>query len=475
MNQNQNQQIVSAIDIGTTKIVAIIGKKNEKGNLEIIGIGNVPSKGVKRGVVQNIEEATNSIQQAVTAAEQMAGERITHAYVGIAGRHIKSIKNRGYKYIDPPEYEVTANDVTQLKNDMYKLNIEAGEEIIHVLPQSYIVDNETDIKNPVGMSGKRLEGNFHIIIGQILAANNIKKCINRTGIEINSMVLEPLASSKAVLTEDEKEVGVALIDIGGGTTDVAIYHDGVIIHTAVIPFGGDVITNDIKEGCCILGRLAELAKVKYGSALADTVSTDQVVTIPGLKGREAKEISFKSLAYIIQARMEEILGAAIFEIETSGYLEKLGAGIVLTGGGALLKNLPQLVAFRTGLDVRIGYPNEYLTSELDDKLNQPMFATSVGLLLTGYDDLAENQQVQVIPEVIAELPVEETETNIVEDHNETRRMVLESLDQDNKTKDKKEKKKKEKAPVEETEKTPRKGFKELLIGFFDEKDNQFKK
>jgi len=384
---NSNNDFVAAIDIGTTKIVAIVGKKNEKGQLNILGMGNTPSKGVKRGVVLNIEETVSSIQMAVEEAQKAAGVQLSDVYVGIAGQHIKSIKNRGYKYIESEEGEINHNDVIELVEDMKKIPVDVGDEILHVLPQSFIVDNEVGVKNPVGMSGRRLEANFHIVIGQIASANNVKKCVNRVGLKVNNLILEPLASSRAVLTEDEMEVGVTLVDIGGGTTDVAVYNDGIIRHTAVIPFGGNAITNDIKKGCCILERQAEQAKIKYGSALADCAPEDQVVTISGLKGRESKEISFKSLAYIIQARMEEIIGAIYFQIESSGLLENMGAGIVLTGGGALLKNLPQLISYKTGLDVRLGFPNEYLTSDVNKEINQPMFSTSIGLILKGYEQI----------------------------------------------------------------------------------------
>jgi cell division protein FtsA len=236
------------------------------------------------------------------------------------------------------------------------------------------------------MSGKRLEGNFHIVIGQIASAKNISKCINRVGLNVEELILEPLASSEAVLTEDEKEAGVALVDIGGGTTDIAVFYDDIIRHTAVIPFGGNVVTKDIKEGCSILGRQAESLKITFGSALGDLAQEDKIVTIPGISGRDPKEISFKSLAYIIQSRMEEIIDAAMFEIENSGVLDKLSAGIVFTGGGALLRHLPQLVKFRTGLDVRVGYPVEQLATESIEEVNQPMYSTSVGLLLKGYEN-----------------------------------------------------------------------------------------
>lgn len=387
---NPKEKIVAAVDIGTTKIVAIIGKKNESGQIDILGYGNTRSTGVKRGVVLNIEQTVNAIRQAVDVAESQAGVRITDAYVGIAGQHIRSIRNRGYINRDSYDQEISKEDVQALVDDMYKIPIDVGEEIIHVLPQSFIVDNETGVKNPVGMFGKRLEANFHIVIGQTAAANNLKKCVNRAGINVKSLVLEPLASSDAVLTEDEKEIGVALVDIGGGTSDVAVFYDGIIRHTAVIPFGGNIVTQDIKQGCNILERYAEQLKVKYGSSLADKAQENKVVSIPGINGRPPKEISFKNLAHIIQSRMEEIIAQVYFEVEASGMLKQLGAGIVLTGGGALLKNLSQLVAFKTGMDVRLGLPNQSVQSKIVDEVNQPMFATAVGLMLTGFNDKCEN-------------------------------------------------------------------------------------
>jgi cell division protein FtsA len=379
----QKDQLIAAIDIGTTKIVAIVGKMNENQKLEVIGMSKTTSKGVKRGVVLNIEETVCSIQTVVEEIRNKTGLTLSDVFVGIAGQHIRSIRNRTYINRASFDDEITEEDIGKLVSDMYNSQIEAGEEIIHVLPQSFIVDNETGVKNPIGMSGKRLEGNFHIVIGQISSARNMEKCINRAGMNVKEMILEPLASSEAVLTEDEKEAGVALIDIGGGTTDLAVYYDNVIYHTAVIPFGGNVITRDIKEGCSILGRQAEQLKIQFGSALGDLAQEDKVVTIPGISGRDPKEISFRSLAYIIQSRMEEILDHVIYEIETSGVADKLSAGIVLTGGGALLRHLPQLVKFKTGYDVRVGYPNEHLAAESIEEANQPMFSTSVGLLLKG--------------------------------------------------------------------------------------------
>jgi cell division protein FtsA len=386
MQRSEKENIVAAIDIGTTKIVAIIGKKDQEGKIEIIGYGRAESTGVKRGVVLNIEQTVNAIRQAVSLAEEQAGVTISNAYVGIAGQHIRSMRNRGYINRESYDEEISREDVQALIDDMYRIPIDVGEEIIHVLPQSYTVDSETGVKNPVGMFGKRLEANFHIVIGQSAAANNLKKCVNRNDISVKKLILEPLASSDAVLTEDEKEIGVVLVDIGGGTTDVAVFHDGIIRHTAVIPFGGNIVTQDIKQGCNILDRYAEQLKVQFGSALSDKMQENKVVSIPGVSGRPPKEISFKNLAHIIQSRMEEIIAQVYFEIEASGMLNNLGAGIVLTGGGAMLKNLSQLVAFKTGMDVRVGLPNQVIRSEIKPEINQPTYATSIGLMLMGFED-----------------------------------------------------------------------------------------
>jgi len=404
------EKIVAAVDIGTTKIVSLIGRLNEQGKLEVLGISQTPSKGVKRGVVLNIEETVNAIQTTSSEAFQQSGIEFNEVFVGIAGQHIKSVKNRGYINRDSYDVEITRDDLQNLIDDMHKIPVDVGEEILHVLPQSYIVDNETGVKNPVGMFGKRLEANFHIVIGQISSARNIEKCINRVGLDVKQLVLEPLASSAAVLTNDEKEAGVALVDIGGGTTDVAVYYDEVIRHTAVIPFGGNVITRDIKEGCAILQRQAESLKVQFGSALGDLAQEDKVVTIPGISGREPKEISFRSLAFIIQSRMEEIIDAVSFEIENSGYMDNLSAGIVLTGGGSMLKHLNQLVKFKTGMDVRLGFPGEMMAADSSDEINQPMYSTSVGLLLKGLEYYNEKNE-----EVKIKKPLEDEEEKPVEE------------------------------------------------------------
>lgn len=384
--------IVVGIDIGTTKIACIVGRRNEHGKIEILGVGKTESVGVTRGVVTHITPTVESIKKAVQEAENKSGVDIKVVNVGIAGQHIKSLQHSGIRTRNTVDEEITQKDINALIEDMYKLVMLPGEEIIHVIPQEYIVDNEKGIKNPIGMAGIRLEANFHIITGQVAAAKNIYKCVEKAELEVAQLTLEPLASSEAVLSDEEKEAGVVLVDIGGGTTDIAIFYDGIIRHTAVIPFGGNVITDDIKEGCTILRNQAELLKVKFGSALASENQENEIVSIPGLRGREPKEISLRNLANIIQARMEEIVEHVYYEIKNSGYEKKLIAGIVLTGGGAQLKHLPQLVEYMTGMDTRIGYPNEHLAKGSSEDLTSPLFATGVGLVIKGLQHIEKNME-----------------------------------------------------------------------------------
>lgn len=380
-----NEQIIVGLDIGTTKIACLVGKKNEYGKLELLGMGKAESVGVRRGVVSHITPAVQAIRMAVEQAKLNSGAEIDVVNVGIAGQHIKSLQHRGVITLDSLEDEITQLDVDKLIQDMHKLVLPPGESIIHVLPQDFIVDNESGIKDPVGMSGIRLEANFHIITGLVTAVQNIYKCVRKSNLEVADLTLEPLASSASVLSEEEMEAGVVLVDIGGGTTDVAIFQDSIIRHTAVIPFGGNIITDDIKEGCTIIRKQAELLKVRFGSALASENQANDIVVIPGLNGREPKELSVKNLAHIIQARMEEIIEQVFFEIRNSGYERKLIAGIVITGGGAQLKHLPQLFEYLTGMDTRIGYPTEHLAAG-NDRVASPMFSTGVGLVLIGDDN-----------------------------------------------------------------------------------------
>ena len=378
-------EIVVGLDIGTTKIACLVGRKTEHDKIEILGVGKAPSLGVTRGVVSNIEKTVQSIRAAVEEAETKSGVEINVVNVGIAGQHIKSLQHRGMITRDTIDEEISQKDVDELIDDMYKLVMMPGEEIIHVLPQEYIVDREPGIKDPIGMSGVQLEANFHIITGQIAAAKNIFKCVNKAGLEVAELILEPLASSSAVLSDEEKEAGVALVDIGGGTTDIAIFHDGIIRHTAVIPFGGNVITEDIKEGCTIMHRQAELLKTKFGAALPQATQDNEIVCIPGLRGREPKEISVKNLANIISARMSEIIEHIYYEIKNSGFDKKLIGGIVVTGGGSQLKHINQLMEFTTGIDSRVGYPNEHLSANTNINVTSPLFATGVGLVSKGFE------------------------------------------------------------------------------------------
>jgi len=376
-------EIIVGLDIGTTKIACIVGRRNEYGKIEILGYGKSESIGVKRGVVANIENTVQSIRKAVELAEDKSGVSIKYVNVGIAGQHIKSYQHRGNIMREDPDKEISPQEIDQLSQNMYKLNMSPGEEIIDVIAQEYVIDGEGGIRQPVGMLGSTLEANFHIIIGQTAAAKNIYKCIKKAGLEMVDLILEPIASAEAVLSEEEKEAGVVLVDIGGGTTDLAIFQDNIIRHTAVIPFGGDVITEDVKEGCTIIKKHAEELKVKFGSALASENRDDEVVAIPGLRGRAPKEITLKNLAFIIQARMEEIIEQVYFEIRNSGFEKKLIAGIVITGGGAQLKHIDQLTEFTTGMDTRIGYPNEHLANDVPDEMAMPMYSTGIGLVIEG--------------------------------------------------------------------------------------------
>ena len=397
--------LVVALDIGTTKVCAIAGRKNEHGKLEILGVGKVDSVGVMRGVVTNIEKTVNAIHEAVSSAERMAKTKFTHVHVGIAGQHIKSLQHRGILTRDNDHTEISQKDIQRLMNDMHKLVLPPGDKILHVIPQEYTVDNEQGITDPIGMSGVRLEANFHIITGQISATNNIHRCVERTTLKVESMTLEPIASAVAVLSEEEKEAGIALVDIGGGTTDITIFQEGIIRHTAVIPFGGNVITSDIKEGCTVMQHQAEALKVKFGAAMSEEVYDNRIITIPGIKGRDYKEISEKNLARIIQARMEEIFDYVVWEIRRSGYERKLIGGIVLTGGGALLRDIEKLCEFHTGMSTRIGVPIEHLGHGYTEQVASPIFSTAIGLLLNGI--AFEEENVRSRP-LVEEKPIVET-------------------------------------------------------------------
>lgn len=377
-------KLAVGLDIGTTKIVAMLGTKNEYDKLEIVGIGKSKSQGVHRGVVNNITQTIQSIQAAAQEAEAVSGQKIESVVVGIAGQHIRSLQHSDYITRTNPDEVIDEADIERLKNQVFKLVMLPGEEIIHVLPQEYKVDGQAEIKEPIGMYGGRLEANFHVVVGQVSSIRNIVRCVKSAGLTFGGITLEPLASADAVLSQEEKEAGVALIDIGGGTTDLAIFKDGIIRHTAVIPFGGNVITEDIKEGCSIIEKQAELLKIKFGSAWPGENKDNEIVSIPGLRGRDPKEITLKNLSKVIHARVQEIIEQVYAEIKNYGHEEqkkKLIAGIVLTGGGSQLKHLKQLVEYITGMDTRIGYPNEHLAGDTDKATASPLYATAVGLVM----------------------------------------------------------------------------------------------
>jgi cell division protein FtsA len=414
----ENENIAIGLDIGTTKIVAMVGRRNEFGKMEVLGIGKSKSLGVHRGVVNNITQTIQSIQQAVTQAEEASGIKIQEVVVGIAGQHIRSIQHSDYITRSNSDEVIDESDIDRLCDQVHKLVMLPGEEIIHVLPQDYKVDSQADIMEPIGMYGGRLEANFHVVVGQISSIRNIGRCVKSAGLDLSGITLEPLASANAVLSQEEKEAGVALIDIGGGTTDLAIFKDGIIRHTAVIPFGGNIITEDIKEGCSIIEKQAELLKIKFGSAWPGENKDNEIVSIPGLRGREPKEISLKNLSKIIHARVVEIINQVFLEINNYGHEEqkkKLIAGIVLTGGGAQLKHLKQLVEYITGMDTRIGYPNEHLAGDSDSETTSPMYATAVGLVL---DSLKKRERsISVVHQTIAS-PQQEQEVEPEEQEEE---------------------------------------------------------
>ncbi len=416
----KTSEIIVGLDIGTTKIAVIVGRKNEYGKIEILGYGKTSSIGVKRGVVSNIENTVQSIKEAIQGASLKSGVDIKYVNVGIAGQHINSLQHRGNLIRKDNDIEISQEDIDSLCNSMYNLNMNPGEEIIEVIPQDFSIDGEHGVKQPKGMIGSSLEANFHIIVGQTAAAKNIYKCVRKAGLEVVDLILEPIASAEAVLSDEEKEAGVVLVDIGGGTSDIAIFHEGIIRHTAVVPLGGDIITDDVKEGCSIIKKHAEELKVKFGSALASENREEEIVAIPGLRGRPPKEISLKNLANIIQARMEEIIEYIYYEIKNSGYEKRLIGGIVLTGGGAQLKHIAQLTEFKTGLDTRIGYPNEYLAKDVPQEMASPMYATGIGLVIVGIDRYErEKEKLQLF--------VEEPEPELVLKEGKTKRVKAKKI------------------------------------------------
>ncbi len=385
---NNEAPIIVGLDIGTTKIAAIAGRKNEYGKLEILGFGRANSNGVQHGQVLNIDQTIKAIHQALQNCYESNPElEITEVYVGIAGHHIKSLQTRGDMVRQEADIEIQRSEIDQLISNQRKTFIPAGDEIIEVIPQEFHVDNIQNIKDPVGYNGVKVGANFHIITGDRNAIKNIKRAVNRSSLTTKDLVLQPLASASSVMSDIDMEAGVAILDIGGGTSDLAVFYEGILKHTAVIPFGGENITNDIRLGLGVLKSQAEAMKVQFGSALADEAKANAFITIPGLKGMPAKEISVKNLAQIIQARMSEILDFVSYHLKQIGLDQRnLNGGVILTGGGSQLKHLIQLTEYTTGLNARIGLPNEHLAPNHIDELKKPMYATCIGLILKGYSD-----------------------------------------------------------------------------------------
>lgn len=385
----KSERIIAAVDIGTTKVVVVAGCKNEEGKIEILGYGKARSMGVKRGVVLNIDEAFSAIHEAIRQAEDVFDGDIEDVYINIVGQQLKTVTRHGERYINESRI-VSEEDVDALFQQVKQVELPEGYKIYHTSPQLFTIDHESGIPNPVGMTGEKMEADFKLLVAPQIYEDNLKLCFERAGINIRKSMVDPLASSEILLSDDEKEAGVVLLDIGGGTTKMVIYYDGVLCYSSLIPFGGNVITHDIKEGCSIPARQAESLKVQFGQAMGDFAPQDKVVTIPGISGWEPKEISFKSLAFIIQARMEEIIEAFFYQLEKSGYMDKVGAGIVLTGGSALMPNLGQLIKFQTGLDVRQGTPRLKAGEQWKD-LEDPRNSTVLGLLLTALNETEDEQ------------------------------------------------------------------------------------
>ena len=411
-----NNPIIVGLDIGTTKIAAIAGRKNEFGKLEILGFGRANSSGVQHGMVLNIDQTIKAIEMALkNCYDSNPNLEINEVYVGIAGHHIKSLQTRGDIVRQHNDEEVSQKEIDQLISDQYKTYIPAGDQIIDVIPQEFTVDNFQNIPNPIGYSGVKVGANFHIITGDKNAIRNINRSVQKSGLKVKDLVLQPLASAAAVMCEHDLEAGVAIVDIGGGTTDLAVFYEGILKHTAVIPFGGENITNDIKMGLGVLRTQAEQMKVQFGSALSDEAKANAFITIPGIRGMQPKEISVKNLAHIIQARMSEILDFVTFHLKQVGLDSRLlNGGVVLTGGGSQLKHLIQLTEYVTGLNARIGYPNEHLAAGHIDELAKPVYATCIGLILKGYN-VFENTQNKLRVNDINLVPEQEIDHTVVVD------------------------------------------------------------
>ena len=386
-------KLIVGLDIGTTKVCAIVGQMNENGKINILGVGSQPSLGgVMRGEVTNIAKTVDAIKGAIAQASRNSNVEINAVHVGIAGEHIKSYQQNGIRIRENAELEISRTELVEMNKEQYRTAVEPGSKILHALPQEYTIDSRFTTKEPEGMPGTKLECKYHIVTGRVSAAKTIVKCVENAGLVASDVIVEPIASAHAVLNEEELQTGIAIIDIGGGTTDLAIFYDGKIRHTAVIPFGGEIITADIVEAFGILPKQAELIKTKYGHSIPEGTRSNIMITVPGIGDRKPKQIMERNLAHVIHARISEIIQMVNDEIKMSGYKDKLSLGVVLTGGGAQLKDLGNLVEYTMGCEVKIGMPDPHLGKGLVEEVRSPMYATCVGLVLKGFEDMDPAQK-----------------------------------------------------------------------------------
>jgi cell division protein FtsA len=385
MTKRPDKNLVVGLDIGTSKVVSIVGELTSSGALEVIGFGSHPSRGLKRGVVVNIESTVQSIQRAIEEAELMAGCHIQSVYTGIAGSHVTSLNSHGIVAIR--DSEVTQADVERVIDAAKAVAIPADQKILHILPQQFLIDAQSGIREPVGMAGVRLEAKVHMVMGSVSAAQNIVKCVRRCGLEVDDIILEQLASSYSVLTDDEKELGICLIDIGGGTTDIAVFGEGSIQHTAVIPVAGDQVTNDIAVALRVSTQAAEAIKMKHGCALLELVSPNEMIEVPSMSDKPARHLSLATLSEVIEPRYEELFLMVRSELQRMGLVERLGSGIVVTGGSAKMNGVIELAGEIFQLPVRLGVPRH--VTGLPEVVSNPIYATGVGLLLYGLQQQLE--------------------------------------------------------------------------------------
>ena len=417
-SKNTPQNVVVSIDIGTSKISGLAGFKDEYGMVKILAESSVNSNGVLRGIISNTDKVSRAIKEVVKNLENRIGQTVESVYVGISNHYIKNVIKRGILTRDDLDIEVSKEDIDKLIADMHKIVLDPGSKILDVIPQEFIIDSEQGIIDPIGMAGRRVDANFNILTTKVTAMHSIERCIEKSGLEMKNMQLNAIASADAVLSEDEKEAGVALVDMGGANTDIAIYKDGILRYAATISLGGNVITDDIKSGCSVMPDSAEKLKIKYGSSMPNMVESNTVITIPGIKGRDAKEISQKTLSRIIQARVEEIFDYVMMKIQDSGFERQLIAGIVLTGGGSVLTGIKKTIELCTGLSTRIGHPIDKLASGYKENLYHPAYATAIGLLINGIEMEEQNplqEEEIIVEEEIEVTPTENQEEAILEE------------------------------------------------------------